>query len=153
MVPWGRAGLATGIVGLGMLAVVPRLHSATTVVATATAVVGMALSGAALGLSMQAYTLLGQSSAPRDAFGAAMATLTFARQLGGSLGAAGLGWILLTVTDTATGLSTVLAVAAAVLTIGLVLAPRSRHETARPSRTDDPAPRGSDVPGTGVGSG
>ncbi|OHV62971.1 MFS transporter [Pseudofrankia sp. BMG5.36] len=138
MVPWGRAGLAIGIVGLGTLAVVPHLHSAGTPVAVTTAVVGMALSGAALGLSMQAYTLLGQSSAPRDDIGAAMATLTFARQLGGSLGAAGLGWILLIVADPATGLSTVLAVAAAVLAVGLVLAPRSRHETVRPSHNTDP---------------
>jgi hypothetical protein len=38
---------------------------------------------------MQAYTLLGITTAPPVHFEAAIATLTFARQLGGALGAAG----------------------------------------------------------------
>jgi MFS family permease len=130
MVAWGRLGLAMGIVGLALLAALPHLRPAGPVVATATAVAGMALAGAALGLSMQAYTLLGQASAPRDSIGATMATLTFARQLGGSLGAAALGWLLLTITDQPTALTVVLTAAAAALTVGLLAAPRRHHEDA-----------------------
>jgi hypothetical protein len=53
-----------------------------------------------------------------------MATLMFARQLGGSLGAAGFGWVLLTAPDRATGLTLVLAVATVVVAWAFVIAPR-----------------------------
>jgi hypothetical protein len=80
---------------------------------------------------MQAYTLLGLATAPPTQFGAAMATLTFSRQLGGSIGAAALGWLLLAVPDRTAGLVAVLAAAALVLLVALPLAPR---------RSDEPAP-------------
>lgn len=54
-----------------------------------------------------------------------MATLTFARQLGGSIAAAVFGWILLTTPDTTTGLTTALMVAAAAVATALALAPRT----------------------------
>ncbi len=128
MVPWGRLGLVLGVLGLAALAVLPQL--APGVVAVAVAVVGMLLVGAALGLVLQAYTLLGQSCAPPGAFGAAMATMTFARQLGGALGAAGLGWLLLAVPDRTAALTAVLAVAAVVLVLALLVAPRRSDEPA-----------------------
>jgi predicted MFS family arabinose efflux permease len=65
LVAWGRLGLAMGIVGLALLAALP--HPAAPIVATATAVARMALAGAALGLSMQAYILLGQATPPGTA--------------------------------------------------------------------------------------
>ncbi|WP_250556733.1 MFS transporter [Pseudonocardia lacus] len=127
MVPWGRLGLATGVAGLAALAVVPRTGGPA---ALAVALAGMALTGAALGLCLQAYTLLGQACAPPEAFGAAMAALTFARQLGGAIGAAALGWLLLAVPDRTTGLAAVLAAAALVLVVALPLAPRRADEPA-----------------------
>jgi hypothetical protein len=47
--------------------------------------------------------------------GATMGTLTFARQLGGSLGAAAFGWFLIAAPDPVMGLTVVLAAAAAVV--------------------------------------
>jgi len=117
MVPWGRLGLAMGAAGYAVLAALPVLPAG-----PGPAVAGMALVGAAVGLCLQAYTLLGQALAPADAFGAAMATLTFARQLGGSLGAAGLGWLVLAVGER-TGPGVAPAAAAAVLVVALLLAP------------------------------
>jgi MFS family permease len=125
MVPWGRLGLVLGVVGLAGSAGVPLL---TGPVAVGLAVAGMALTGAALGLCLQAYTLLGQACAPPDAFGAAMATLTAARQLGGSVGTAALGWLLLAMPDPTAGLTAVLAAAALVLVVALPLAPRRADE-------------------------
>jgi MFS family permease len=130
MVPWGRLGLAIGVLGLAGLAAVPQLDGPSTVVV---AIVGMALTGAALGLCLQAYTLLGLACAPPADFGAAMATLTFSRQLGGSIGAAALGWLLLAVPDRTAGLTAVLAAAAVVLLVALPLAPRRADEPAPPT--------------------
>ncbi|MGC5015942.1 hypothetical protein ACLQ2R_34700 [Streptosporangium sp. DT93] len=60
-----------------------------------------------------------------------MGTLTFARQLGGSLGTAAFGWILLVAPGTRTGLTLVLVTAAACLLAALLVSPRTE---------DDPAP-------------
>jgi MFS family permease len=128
MVPWGRLGLAMGVVGLGLLAVVPVLSGATPAVTTTIALLGLALSGAALGLSMQAYTLLGITSAPPAHFGSAMATVTFARQLGGSLGAAVFGWFVIVLPTSSIALSVALGGAAVVLVAGLAVAPRALDE-------------------------
>jgi MFS family permease len=129
MVPWGRLGLVLGILGLALLAATPLLDGPGAVGA---AVVALVLTGAALGLCLQAYTLLGQASAPPDAFGAAMATLTFARQLGGAMGAAGLG-LLVSIPSGPAGAAAALGVAAAVLVVALLLAPRRADE---PTGTD-----------------
>ncbi|MDQ7911007.1 hypothetical protein RB614_41620 [Phytohabitans sp. ZYX-F-186] len=82
--------------GLGLPALLPLVATAPDTVVLAVAVTGLALSGGALGLLMQAYTLLGISTAPPEHFGSAMATLALARQLGGSIGAAMFGWLLIT---------------------------------------------------------
>jgi hypothetical protein len=95
------------------------------------ALVGLAPAGAALGLSMQAYTILGLATAPPAHVGSAMATLTFARQLGGSLGAAAFGWLLIVLPTSPTALSVVLGAAVLTLVVGLALAPR---------RSDEPEP-------------
>jgi MFS family permease len=136
MVPWGRLGLALGALGLALLAAAASTGWAGSIVPGASigaaeaiaVVVGLVLTGAALGLCLQAYTLLGQASAPPDAFGAAMATLTFARQLGGALGAACLGLLLVPA-----GLPAVLVAAAAVLVGALLLAPGRGAEPAAAS--------------------
>jgi MFS family permease len=126
LAPWGRLALALGIAGLGLLAALPQLAGPAPL-RYAVAVAGLAMAGAALGLSMAAYTLLGMSLAPPERMGTAMGTLTFARQLGGSLGAAAFGWLLIAAPDPATGLTIVLAAAAAVVACALVIAPRTRH--------------------------
>ncbi len=121
---WGRLGLFMGIAGLLLIAAVPVLPAHTDPLATVLAIIGMALAGAALGLSMQAYTLLAQGAAPRDSFGAAMGTLTFARQLGGSLGTAAFGWLLLTIPNRDRALTVVLAAAAIIVAAAIPYAPR-----------------------------
>lgn len=126
LAPWGRLALALGIAGLGLLAALPQLDGPTPL-RYAVAVAGLAMAGAALGLSMAAYTLLGMELAPAARMGATMGTLTFARQLGGSLGAAAFGWLLIATPDPATGLTVVLAAAAALGAGALVIAPRSGH--------------------------
>ncbi|WP_245633822.1 MFS transporter [Amycolatopsis jejuensis] len=117
MVPWGRLGLGMGVAGLGLLATLPFQPGIA-------ALLGLALSGAALGLSMQAYPLLGIACAPPEHFGSAMATVTFARQLGGSLGAAVFGWLVIVLQTPAVALGA----AAVVLLVALVAAPRKRDE-------------------------
>lgn len=130
IVPWGRLALYLGTAGLLLIAAVPQLETAATLVA----VLGMALAGASLGLSMQAFTLLGQTSAPLESFGAAMGTLTFARQLGGSIGAASFGWLLLLITDLRVGLSVVLVAAAGCLVLALLVAPHAADEPRQAAR-------------------
>ncbi|TAK69773.1 MAG: MFS transporter [Actinomycetota bacterium] len=132
MVPWGRLGLAIGVVGLGLMAVVPLLSERSPAVVVALTLVGLALSGAALALSMQAFTLLGLTTAPRTHLGSAMATLTFVRQLGGSIGSAAFGWLLITLPTSPTALSVVLGLAALALVVGLALAP-GRADESEPS--------------------
>lgn len=83
---------------------------------------GLVLSGAALGLSMQVYTLIVQSAAPKDAIGAAVATLTFSRQIGNVVGIAVFGWVLALVP--AGGLVTIFALAAAITLAALFAAPK-----------------------------
>jgi len=133
MTAWGHLALGLGVAGMALLATLPLLSRDGRLLATSVAIVGMALAGAALGLSMQAYTLLGQTTAPRVSFGGAMGTLTFARQLGGSLGAAGFGWILLTIPDRDQALAVVLALATLVILAAAVIAPRRHHEQREPS--------------------
>lgn len=114
---WGRFGLVLGVAGLLATAALPLLQPGPTRLVAV--VVGLACSGAALGLSMQAYTLLAQTWAPPDILGAGMATLTFARQIGGSLGIAIFG--LLT-------LPAVFLVAAAALLVAVFAAPRAADD-------------------------
>ncbi|HEY4456255.1 MAG TPA: MFS transporter, partial [Pseudonocardiaceae bacterium] len=83
---WGRLGLALGVIGLLGVAAIPLLG-------LPVGLIGLACSGAALGLAMQAYTLIAQARVAPEFAGAGMAALTFARQLGGSLGIAVFGWI------------------------------------------------------------
>lgn len=120
---WGRLGLLMGVAGLLLMAAVPLLPRDSSPLPAVLAVAGMAMAGAALGLSMQAYTLIGQATAPRDSFGAAMGALTFARQLGGSLGAAAFGWLLLTIPGNDRALAVVLAAAAAITAAAVPIAP------------------------------
>jgi MFS family permease len=124
---WGQLGISAGVVGLCILAVLPGLEGGGP--RTTLAAIGLAACGAGLGLSMQAYTLLAQTAAPKEAIGAAIGTLSFARQLGGSLGVAVFGWLTLIISG-GHGLSTVFLLAAAVLLIGLTAAPRARDESA-----------------------
>ncbi|WP_285486775.1 MFS transporter [Amycolatopsis taiwanensis] len=122
---WGRAGLALGVAGsLGMAAIPLLSPSPVRIALTATA---LALNGAALGLSMQAYTVFAQSRAPKDILGAGMATLTFARQIGGSVGIAAFGWTTV-LFDGSGGLSMVFLLAAVALLAGVVIAPRAKHD-------------------------
>ncbi|MFE2871706.1 MFS transporter [Embleya sp. NPDC059259] len=129
IVPWGRLGLMLGVVGLGLLSILPLGSTWPSALVLGIALVGLALSGAALGLLMQAYTLLGITSAPPAHFGSAMATLTLARQLGGSIGAAAFGWLLIMMSGSSDATVAILAVAAVLLAIGLVVAPRRRDES------------------------
>jgi MFS family permease len=127
LAPWGSLALALGIGGLALLAALPQLAGGPAPLRYTVAIAGLAMAGAALGLSMAAYTLLGMAFAPAGTMGATMGTLTFARQLGGSLGAAAFGWLLLAAPDPATGLTVVFVAAAAVVACALVIAPRTRH--------------------------
>ncbi|WP_222854129.1 MFS transporter [Fodinicola acaciae] len=114
---WGRAALAAGVAGMALVALAILLPS------VALLVCGLVLSGAALGLSMQVYTLITQSSAPKDAIGAAVATLTFSRQIGNVVGIAVFGWILALLPSG--GLVAIFALAAAVTLVALLAAPSS----------------------------
>lgn len=109
------------------MAAVPLLSRDSTPLPAVLSVAGMALAGAALGLSMQAYTLIAQAAAPSDSFGAAMGTLTFARQLGGSFGAAAFGWLLLTVPGNDRALAIILAAAAIITAAATLIAPHREH--------------------------
>ncbi|MDX3005080.1 MFS transporter [Kribbella solani] len=120
---WGRLGLVLGVLGLGLLAVLPRITAAPGPVVLAIAITGLVLAGAALGLSMQAYTLLGITTAPPEHFGSAMATLTLFRLLGGSIGAAIFGWLLITMSGSTAALTAVLGTAALLLAAAIPLAP------------------------------
>lgn len=128
MAPWGRLGIVLGVVGLGSLAFLPFISDAPDQITISVALMGLAISGAALGLLMQAYTLLGITTAPPAHFGSAMATLTFARQLGGALGAALFGWLLITLPDSPHALTIIFAAAAGTLVVGFVTAPRTADE-------------------------
>jgi hypothetical protein len=85
---------------------------------------------------MQAYTLIAQARAPAGIMGATMATLSFARQIGGSAGIALFGWITLLAAGPA-GLSLAFALAVLALAIALVTAPRSSHDS---PVTEEPIP-------------
>lgn len=128
MASWGRLGLLLGVAGLGLLALLPLITTAPDPVVLAVAVVGLALSGGALGLLMQAYTLLGIGTAPPEHFGSAMATLTLARQLGGSIGAAAFGWLLITLSGSPHAVIAILGTAALLLVAAIVVAPRHSDE-------------------------
>ncbi|TDC74503.1 MFS transporter [Streptomyces hainanensis] len=132
---WGRLALVMGAVGMAGLAVLPVSSGDGGVLALGLAGGGMALTGAALGLSLQAYTLLAQGRARPDLIGATMGTLAFARQLGGSLGTAAFGWVVLAAPSERAGLTLALGVAAGCLVAALLVAPRRR---------DDPSGAGDD---------
>ncbi len=125
---WGRLALVMGIAGMTALACLPALHDLPRAGSVAVAIAGMALAGAALGLSMQAYTLIAQGRARPDQIGATMGTLTFARQLGGSFGTAAFGWVLLSAADPRGGVTVALATAAACLAAAFVVAPRTKDD-------------------------
>jgi predicted MFS family arabinose efflux permease len=112
---WGRSALAAGVAGMALLALAVLLPS------PALLVCGLVFSGAALGLSMQVYTLVVQSAAPKDAIGAAIATLTFSRQIGNVVGIALFGWVL--ALFPAGGLVAIFALAAAITLAALLAAP------------------------------
>lgn len=136
---WGRLGLALGAAGMTLLAIVPTLHPGPG--RTALTAGALALAGAALGLSMQAYTLIAQSRAPADIVGATIATLTFTRQIGGSAGIALFGWINLLVAGTA-GLSTLFIIAAVAIGLALLTAPRATDDpTETPRATERARPQ------------
>src|SRR5262249_25484945 len=56
--------------------------------------VAMLLIGACMGLSIQVYVIAVQNVVERSVLGAATATITFARQIGGALAVAGLGALM-----------------------------------------------------------
>jgi MFS family permease len=113
---WGRIALVAGVAGMVLIALAISLPS------LALLVCGLVLSGAALGLSMQVYTLVVQSAAPKDAIGAAVATLTFSRQIGNVVGIAVFGWVLVLLP--VGGLMAIFALAAAITLAALLTAPR-----------------------------
>jgi MFS family permease len=126
---WGHLGLGMGVAGLLLIAVSIPLTSVYALTA------GLALSGAALGLSMQVYTLIAQSQAPKELIGAAMGTLSFARQAGGVLGIAIFGWLVPT-----GGLTVIFVAAAAIVAIAAMTAPRNgdlKDSAAQPDVRDD----------------
>ena len=118
---WGRAGLAAGVAGMLLIAGGAQgVDSALS--SLALLVCGLVLSGAALGLSMQVYTLITQSAAPKESIGAAVATLTFSRQIGNVVGIAGFGWVLALLP--AGGLVAIFVLAAAITLAALLTAPK-----------------------------
>ena len=66
-----------------------------------------------------------------------MATLTLARQLGGSIGTAVFGWLLITTSGSTHAITTVFAAAALVLVAALAIAPRRRDEPASGAKFSD----------------
>lgn len=83
-----------GVVGMGFaLAGMALLATMTVDTGQLTSGAYLVLLGIGFGLTMQIYTLAVQNSAPRTDMGAAISTLTFARQVGGALGAAVFGAI------------------------------------------------------------
>lgn len=63
-------------------------------------------------------------------FGTARATLTLARQLGGSIGAAAFGWLFIILSSSDTMLAVTLIAGAILLRIGIFAAPRRRDGSA-----------------------
>jgi MFS family permease len=118
---WTVLSLVLGVTGLVLLTVLPLLSRSAAIPA---AVVGLAFAGAALGLSLQVLTLVGQATAQPEQIGQVMGTITFARQLGGALGAAGFGWVVLLAPGGAAGPAVVLGIAAALLLSAFVIRPR-----------------------------
>jgi hypothetical protein len=64
-----------------------------------------------------------------------MGTLTFARQLGGSLGTAAFGWLLLTIPGNDRALAVVLATAAVITAAAAPIAPHREQPPADDSAT------------------
>ncbi|GAA1702411.1 MFS transporter [Fodinicola feengrottensis] len=114
---WGRLGLALGVAGLSLIALAIVFSQPYALIC------GLVLSGAALGLSMQVYTLLVQSFAPKESIGAAMGTLSFSRQIGNVLGTAIFGWVAALLANPSGGLVAIFALAAAVTVVALVTSP------------------------------
>lgn len=83
-----------GVVGMGFaLTGMALLATMTVDTGQLTSGVYLVLLGIGFGLTMQIYTLAVQNTAPRTDMGAAISALTFARQVGGALGAAVFGSI------------------------------------------------------------
>nr|WP_281372569.1 MFS transporter [Prauserella isguenensis] len=122
---WTTVSLVIGVAGLVLLTVLPLLPQ---VVAIPVAVMGLTLAGAALGLSLQVLTLAGQATAEPGQIGQVMGTITFTRQLGGALGAAGFGWIVLLAPQGAAAPAWVLGIAALLLMTALLSRPRDIPE-------------------------
>lgn len=122
---WTVLSLVLGVAGLVLLTILPLLpHGA----AIPVAVIGLALAGAALGLSLQVLTLVGQATATPEQIGQVMGTITFTRQLGGALGAAGFGWIVLLAPQGTAAPAVVLGAAAVLLTMAFLVRPRDIPE-------------------------
>src|SRR5947209_17673822 len=76
----------------GGLFLVSGMHTDTT---RLTVVAFMLMIGAGMGLTMPIFTLIVQNAAPQRQIGAATATVQFFRQIGGTVGAAVFGSIML----------------------------------------------------------
>jgi len=120
MTVWGRFGCALGFLGLVLIAFAAGFGGLWWLLAP-----GLFAIGAAFALCTSAYTVLGQSRAARDLIGVTMGSLTFARQAGGLLGAAALGWLALATTGGlgAPGLAVVFAAAATVALVVWLTSP------------------------------
>ncbi|MFI5782571.1 MFS transporter [Nocardia sp. NPDC051570] len=118
---WTVLSLVMGVAGLVLLTVLPLLPHGT---AVTVAIIGLALAGAALGLSLQVLTLIGQATAAPGQIGQVMGTITFTRQFGGAVGAAGFGWIMLLAPQGATAPAVTLGIAAVLLMMAFLSRPR-----------------------------
>lgn len=120
MTVWGRFGCALGFLGLVLIAFAAGFGGIWWLLTP-----GLFAIGAAFALCTSAYTVLGQSRAARDLIGVTMGSLTFARQAGGLVGVAALGWLALATTGGlgASGLAVVFAAAALVALVAWVTAP------------------------------
>ena len=87
--PTATWGLATFIAGTLMIAGSAASPSLTVLMA------GMAVSGIGLGLSMTCFLIAVQNSAPQGLMGTATASVPFTRSIGGAVGVAAMGAVLL----------------------------------------------------------
>ncbi|GAA2700634.1 MDR family MFS transporter [Actinoplanes palleronii] len=138
----GAISLATGFAGLGLLDASTPLPWIS---------VAMVLIGAGVGMTLQNFVLVVQNAVPLSDIGAASATVSFFRSLGGTIGVAVLGAILArqVASGTAAGVPApiaygdatghVFAISAGVALLGVVAAVLLKPVTLRTS-LDKPAP-------------
>jgi MFS family permease len=87
--PTTTLGLAAFIAGTLMIANAAAIQSLVLLMA------GMAVSGIGLGLSMTSFLIAVQNSAPKGLMGTATASVPFTRSIGGAVGVAAMGAVLL----------------------------------------------------------